>query len=232
MVGCLFGRYSLDQEGIILANQYETLTSYMTKIPYPTYTPDEDNVVPIIDFEGDWFEDDIAERFKAFLKVTFGEENFAENLAFIEAAIGKDIKKYFAKDFYTDHLKRYKKRPIYWMFSSPNGSFNALIYMHRYQPDTVSIVLNDYLREFRTKLEARKQSYEQVEISASASQKDKTQAIKAIANINKVLEEINYYEHDVLYPLAGKKIPIDLDDGVKHNYPLFSNALKKVTGLS
>lgn len=231
-VGCIFGRFSLDTEGIILAQQGNTLEDFLNKIPLPRFMPDKDNVVPIIDFDGDWFEDDITERFKEFLKITFGEEKLAENLEFIEEAIGKDIKKYFVKDFYADHVKRYKKRPIYWMFSSPKGSFNALIYMHRYQPDTASIVLNDYLREFRTKLEARKESYEQVEISASASQKDKTQAIKAIAKINKVLEEVNDYEHDVLYPLAGKNRTIDLDDGVKNNYPLFGKALKKVTGLS
>jgi hypothetical protein len=231
-VGCMFGRYSLDKEGLILANQSDTLEGYLKQVPQPSFMPDKDNVIPIIDFDGDWFEDDISERFKEFLKVTFGEEHFDENLTFIEEAIGKDIKKFFLKDFYTDHVKRYKRRPIYWMFSSSKGSFNALIYMHRYQPDTASIVLNDYLREFRTKLEARKQSYEQVEINASANQKDKIQAIKAIANINTVLEEINDYEHDVLYPLAGEKIEIDLDDGVKHNYPLFGNALKKITGLS
>lgn len=231
-VGCMFGRYSLDEEGLILVNQGDTLESYLKKIPSPSFMPDYDNVIPIIDFDGDWFEDEITERFKAFLKIAFGEANFTENIAFIEESIGKDIKKYFVKDFYADHVKRYKKRPIYWMFSSPKGSFNALIYMHRYQPDTVSIVLNDYLREFRTKLEARKESYEQVEISASASQKDKTQAIKAIAKIDKVLEEVNDYEHDVLYPLAGKNIEIDLDDGVKYNYPLFGKALKKVAGLS
>lgn len=237
-VGCIFGRYSLDKDGVVLAEQGCSLENYLNQIPSPSFLPDEDNVIPIIDFElvkdkdEYWFEDDITERFKTFLKVTFGEEHFAENLAFIEDAIGKDIKKYFIKDFYTDHWKRYKKRPIYWMFSSPKGSFNALIYMHRYQPDTASIVLNDYLREFRTKLEARKESYEQVEISASASQKDITQAIKAIAKIDKVLEEVNDYEHEVLYPLAGKNIEIDLDDGVKHNYPLFGKALKKVAGLS
>jgi type II restriction/modification system DNA methylase subunit YeeA len=231
-VGCMFGRYSLDKTGLIIANHGDTLENYLKQVPSPSFIPDEDNVIPIIDFEGDWFEDDITERFKSFLKVTLGEENFSVNITFIEAAIGKDIKKYFVKDFYADHVKRYKKRPIYWMFSSPKGSFNVLIYMHRYQPDTASIVLNDYLREFRTKLEARKESYEQVEISVSASQKDITQAIKAIAKINKVLEEVNDYEHDVLYPLAGKKQPIDLDDGVKHNYPLFGKALKKVTGLS
>lgn len=231
-VGCIFGRYSLDTEGLILGVQSDTLKNHFDKVKSPTFMPDDDNVIPIIDFDGDWFEDDITERFKSFLKVTFGEEHFAENLVFIEDAIGKDIKKYFAKDFYADHVKRYKKRPIYWMFSSPKGSFNALIYMHRYQPDTASIVLNDYLREFSTKLEARKESYEQVEISASASQKDITQAIKAIAKIDKVLEEVNDYEHDVLYPLAGMKIEIDLDDGVKHNYPLFGKALKKIPGLS
>lgn len=236
-IGCAFGRYSLSHDGLIIASRGIALRDISNKYS-AKFSPDEDNVIPIIDFELEkdkdeyWFEDDITERFKEFLKVTFSEENFTENLAFIEEAIGKDIRKYFVKDFYADHVKRYKKRPIYWMFSSPKGSFNALIYMHRYQPDTVSIVLNDYLREFRTKLEARKESYEQVEISASASQKDKTNAIKVIAKINKVLEEINDYEHDVLYPLAGEKIEIDLDDGVKHNYPLFGKALKKVPGLS
>ena len=166
------------------------------------------------------------------LKVTFGTEHYDENLRFIEESIGKDIKKFFLKDFYTDHIKRYKKRPIYWLFSSPKGSFNALIYMHRYRSDTVSVVLNDYLREFATKLVARKESYEQTSISMDASQSDKTKALKAIDKINKVQQEIKDYERDILYPLAGQNIEIDLDDGVKHNYPLFGKALKKVTGLS
>ncbi|HCG7393726.1 TPA: BREX-1 system adenine-specific DNA-methyltransferase PglX [Vibrio parahaemolyticus] len=231
-VGCMLGRYSLDREGLVLSNSGEVFEDYIKLVPKPSFFPDRDNVIPIIDFDGDWFEDDITERFKHFLKCTFGEEHFSENLRFIENAIGKDIKKYFVKDFYTDHLKRYKKRPIYWMFSSPKGSFNALIYMHRYNKDTVDVVLNNYLREFRTKLLARKESLEQIEISASASQKDQTQAIKTIVKINKVLDEINEYEHDVLYPLAGEKVEIDLDDGVKHNYPLFGKALKKVPGLS
>ncbi|HDI3325491.1 BREX-1 system adenine-specific DNA-methyltransferase PglX [Vibrio cholerae] len=231
-VGCIFGRYSLDKEGLILANQGDTIDTYLEHIPQSSFLPDQDNVIPLIDFDGDWFEDDISERFKQFLKVAFGEEHFSENLGFIEEAIGKDIKKYFVKDFYDDHVKRYKKRPIYWMFSSTKGTFNALIYIHRYTKDTVDVVLNNYLREFRTKLVARKESLEQIEISASASQKDKTQAIKAVAKINRVLDEINEYEHDVLYPLAGEKVEIDLDDGVKHNYPLFGKALKKVPGLS
>jgi len=104
--------------------------------------------------------------------------------------------------------------------------------MHRYRPDTVSVVLNDYLREFSTKLEAKKESYEQTSISANAELSDKTKALKAIEKINKVLEEVKDYEREILYPLAGQNIEIDLDAGVKHNYPMFGKALKKVTGLS
>ncbi len=125
-----------------------------------------------------------------------------------------------------------KKRPIYWMFSSPKGSFNALIYMHRYRPDTVSVVLNDYLREFKIKLGARKDNLENISISASASQGDKTKALKEIEKIKKVLDELDDYERDILYPLATKQIKIDLDDGVKVNYLKFGKALKKVAGLS
>jgi len=231
-VGCMFGRYSLDEPGLILANQGETLADYLTRIPEPTFMPDDDNVIPMIDFEGDWFEDDISERFKQFLRVTFGNEHYAENVAFIEDALGKSIQKYFVKDFYNDHVQRYKKRPIYWLFSSPKGTFNALIYMHRYTPSTASVVLNEYLREFRTKLEARRDSNEQISISASSSQKEKTAALKMVDKLNKAIEEVNDYEREVLYPLAGQNIAIDLDDGVKHNYPLFGKALKKITGLS
>lgn len=231
-VGCMFGRYSLDEPGLILANQGETLEDYLKRVPEPSFMPDDDNVIPLIDFDGDWFEDDITERFKQFLKVTFGEEHYQENIAFIEDALGKSIKKFFVKDFYTDHVKRYKKRPIYWLFSSPKGTFNALIYMHRYTPSTVSVVLNEYLREFRTKLEARRDNCEQIIISASASQKEKTQALKLKDKLTKAIEEVNDYEREILYPLAGQNISIDLDDGVKHNYPLFGKALKKVTGLS
>ncbi len=142
-VGCMFGRYSLDKPGLILANQGETLAEYLRKVSDPTFMPDEDNAIPILD--GDWFRDDIAEQFKQFLRVTFGADYFEENLAFIENAIGRDIRSYFLKEFYAYHLKMYQKRPIYWLFSSPKGSFNVLIYMHRYNKDTVSVILNRYL---------------------------------------------------------------------------------------
>jgi len=233
-VGCMFGRYALDKPGLILANQGETLDNYLKLVPEPSFLADHDNVLPILD--GDWFTDDIAERFRKFLRVTFGEEHYEDNLKCIETALGKsgkprDIRDYFLKDFYSDHVKRYKKRPIYWLFSSPKGSFNALIYMHRYRPDTVSVVLNDYLREFRTKLASHKNHLEAVSISASASQGEKTKALKEIEKINKMIVEMEEYEREVLYPLATEQVEIDLDDGVKVNYLKLGEALKKIPGL-
>ena len=228
-VGCMFGRYSLDKPGLVLANQGETVKDYLKQVPKPTFMPDEDNVIPVL--EGEWFEDDIAERFKKFLRVTFGEERYDENLAFIEESIGRDVRSYFVKEFYKDHVQTYKKRPIYWMFSSPKGSFNALIYMHRYQPDTVSIVLNDYLREYIKKLQAHKSHLDVVSVSGSASQSQKTKALKEITQVNKVLSELKEYERDVLFPLANERVRIDLDDGVKVNYGKFGTALKPISGL-
>jgi type II restriction/modification system DNA methylase subunit YeeA len=228
-VGCMFGRYSLDKPGLVLANAGETLKDYLKQIPNPTFTPDKDNVIPLLD--GEWFNDDVTERFRQFLKVTFGEEHYDENLAFIEDAIGKDIRSYFVKDFYNDHVKRYKKRPIYWLFSSPKGSFNAMIYLHRYRPDTVSIVLNEYLREFRTKLTSTKVNLEHLQVSANSSQSEKTKALKEIDKIKKIIDEVDEYERDILYPLAMQKIEIDLDDGVKVNYNKFGKALKVIKGM-
>jgi type II restriction/modification system DNA methylase subunit YeeA len=255
-VGCMFGRYALNKPGLILANQGETIEDYHRKLKEPqmntdehrcqdneknicvnpcesvvqfSFEPDTDNVLPMLD--GDWFTDDISERFKQFLKIAFGPEHYEENLRFVENALGKDIRKYFLKDFYNDHLKRYKKRPIYWLFSSPRGSFNALIYMHRYRPDTVSVVLNDYLREFRTKLFSRKNHLEAVSISANASQGEKTKALKEIENLKKMINELDAYEREVMYPLATQQLVIDLDDGVKVNYLKFGAALKKIVGL-
>jgi type II restriction/modification system DNA methylase subunit YeeA len=269
-VGCMFGRYSLDAPGLILANQGEGIEDYIRIIEekrkrpesyQPSaisiqhknqnaltdgcgltaegsstgFQPDEDNVIPMLD--GNWFTDDIVERFRNFLRVAFGEEHYEENIKFVEQALnikGKrnyGIRDYFLSEFYTDHVRRYKKRPIYWLFSSPKGSFNALIYMHRYRPHTVSVVLNDYLREFRTKLSAEKNRLEAIGISGSATQGEKTKALKEIERINKMIAEMEEYEREILYPLATEQIEIDLDDGVKVNYPKFGNALKKIPGL-
>jgi hypothetical protein len=233
-VGCMFGRYALDKPGLVLANQGETIEDYLKRVPEPSFPADDDNVIPMLD--GDWFIDDIAERFRKFLRVAFGDEHYEANLKFVEKALGKngkarDIRDYFLKDFYSDHVRRYKKRPIYWLFSSPKGSFNALIYMHRYRPDTASVVLNDYLREFRTKLTSHKNHLEAVSISGSASQGEKTKALKEIEKITKMIAEMEEYEREVLYPLATEQVEIDLDDGVKVNYPKLGAALKKIVGL-
>jgi type II restriction/modification system DNA methylase subunit YeeA len=224
-VGCMFGRYSLDKPGLILANQGETLDDYLRQVPQPTFRPDKDNAIPILD--GDWFTDDITERFKKFLRVTFGDEHYEENLAFIEGALGRDIRNYFLREFYDHHVKMYKKRPIYWLFSSPKGSFNCLIYMHRYRPDTVSVILNDYLREFRAKLTARKAHLQQVERSPATPAREKTQALKEIDGIDKTLNELREYEDDILYPLATRQVQIDLDDGVLVNYNKFASLRKR-----
>ena len=233
-VGCMFGRYALDKPGLILANQGETIEDYLKRIPEPSFPADDDNVIPMLN--GDWFTDDIAERFRKFLRVAFGDEHYEANIKFVEKALGKngkarEIRDYFLKDFYGDHVKRYKKRPIYWLFSSPKGSFNALIYMHRYRPDTVSVVLNDYLREFRTKLTSNKNHLEAVSISASSNQGEKSKALKEIEKITKMIVEMEEFEREVLYPLATEQVEIDLDDGVKVNYPKFGTALKKIPGL-
>ncbi|MDN2582998.1 BREX-1 system adenine-specific DNA-methyltransferase PglX [Aquibium sp. ELW1220] len=227
-VGCMFGRYSLDAPGLILANQGETLADYLSRVSEPSFLPDEDNVIPVLD--ADWFADDIVDRFRKFLRVTFGEAHFRENLAFIEAQIG-DIRKYFKRGFYDDHVKRYKKRPIYWMFSSPKGTFQALIYMHRYRPDTVSVLLNDYLREFIRKLEAERARLEKLSDDPAATQTQRTKALKEVGVIAKQLAELEEWEREVIFPLAQAKIEIDLDDGVKRNYPLFGAALKPIKGL-
>jgi len=220
---------------MIVANQGETIEDYLNHVPEPSFPADDDNVIPMLD--GDWFSDDISERFRKFLRVAFDEDHYEENLKFIEAALnvkGKrdySLRDYFLQEFYSDHVKRYKKRPIYWLFSSPKGSFNALIYMHRYRSDTVSVVLNDYLREFRNKLTSNRDHLEAVSISASATQGEKTKALKDIEKVTKMITELEEYEREVLYPLATKQLEIDLDDGVKVNYPKFGAALKRIPGL-
>ncbi|MDD3578846.1 MAG: hypothetical protein PHS23_07620, partial [Candidatus Cloacimonetes bacterium] len=248
-VGCMFGRYSLNMPGLILANQGEGVEDYFDKVlgvsglgvrgddsgeaalkPNTqnlklSFMPDKDNVIPIL--EGEWFADDIVSRFTEFLKVAFGTEKYSENISFIEEALGKDLRTYFMKDFYNDHVKRYKKRPIYWLFSSPKGSFNALIYMHRYTPDTVSILLNGYLREYIHKLRAKVTQLEHQLGSGSLSEREKMLTRKEIERLKDIISELEAWESKVILPLAEKRLEIDLDDGVKVNYGKFGEALKR-----
>jgi len=227
IVGCIFGRYSPDKEGLILANQGDTLKEFNINTKF---TPDEDNIVPITD--RDYFPDDIVGKVKEFIKTTFGEETLSENLQFIADALytrGKGsaeetIRHYFLTQFYKDHCRMYKKRPIYWMFTSgKNKSFNALIYMHRYNKELLAKLRIDYLHEYQAKLEARKQSLP----LNSDDIKIRSQAEKERADINKKLDETRSYDEH-LQNLANKFIDIDLDDGVNENYKKFTPLLEKI----
>jgi hypothetical protein len=233
-VGCMMGRYSLDQPGLILANAGSTVADYLARIPTPTFAPDADGILPVLD--GEWFADDVVFRLGDFLRATFGKDTLVENLAFIETSLGKELRKYFAKDFYKNHISNeraygYKKRPIYWMVSSPEGSFQALIYLHRYTRDTVNTLLTDYVREFLHKLEAREQELTAVTLNESSRPAEKTKATRDLGKIAKMLKEIRAWERDVVLPLAQQRIELDLDDGVKMNYQKFPGLLVPIPGL-
>ena len=192
------------------------------------FSPDEDGIIPILD--NDWFADDIVTQFEKFLVAAFGAAQLGANRAFIEQALGKDLRSYFVKDFYADHLQRYQKRPIYWLFSSPKGTFNALVYLHRYQPNTAGQVLG-YLRSFITKLQAKIEAADKTAADPSASQSFRTRAIKERTKLARQLKELEDYERDVLHPLSLQHVALDLDDGVKVNYLKLGAALKKIPGL-
>ena len=225
-VGCIMGRYSTFASGLILADAQQTADDFRTKVPNAEFLPDEDAILPVLD--GEWFSDDIVAQFRKWLEVTYGAETLDENVRFIEDALGKDLRKYFVKDFYKDHCATYQmtgggKRPIYWMFASPKGSFQALVYMHRYTPSTVGQILTKYLREYVGKLSDNIGMLDQSDRAADNRQADKYRA---------VVRELTDWERDVIYPLANERIAIDLDDGVKVNYNKFPHALAKVAGLS
>ncbi|WP_343624776.1 BREX-1 system adenine-specific DNA-methyltransferase PglX [Flavobacterium lindanitolerans] len=231
-VGCIFGRYSLDKEGLILANQGETFRDYLQKVDKSQdelrFVPDEDNVIPLL--EEEWFDDDIVSRVKELIRSVWGDASYAENIQHIEEILGKDLRKYLTKDFYKDHIKRYKKRPIYWQFSSPKGHFNVIVYMHRYTPDTLNFILNSYLRPFMEKVANDLKRQEDIIIAGSAVEQGK--ARKRQDKLKEILKDCEAYEYDILYPLAGERITIDLDDGVLVNYNKFGNAIAPVAGLN
>ena len=218
-VGCMFGRYSLDDEGLIYAG------GEWDNSRYKTFIPDEDNCIPITDEE--YFSDDIVGRFVEFVKTVYGEDTLEENLDFIANALGNKgdtsrevIRNYFLKGFYVDHLKIYQKRPIYWLFDSgKQNGFKALIYMHRYDADTVGRVRTDYLHRAQKYVETAMQSA-QYTIDNASSASEKSKATKAVTKYTKQLAEMKIYDEAIAH-IANKRIEIDLDDGVKVNYEKF-----------
>jgi type II restriction/modification system DNA methylase subunit YeeA len=217
-VGCMFGRYSPDKPGLIIANQGETLKDFVDCVPEPSFLPDEDNIIPVLDDE--YFADDIVARFKKFIETLFGRQHFTTNIRFIEESLGMDIRKYFVKEFHKDHLQRYKKRPIYWLISSPAGSFNALIYMHRYNNQTMSKIFNDYLKEFRSKLISRLKDIQDGIFTGNNPVKEEDRLRKQLKDVEDFILTMT--------PFAMNPITIDLDDGVKVNITKFAGVVKGI----
>jgi type II restriction/modification system DNA methylase subunit YeeA len=189
------------------------------------FAPDDDNIIPITDEE--YFPDDIVGRFVEFVKMVYGEATLEDNLKFIADALGNKgdtsrevIRNYFLKDFYADHLKTYQKRPIYWLFDSgKQNGFKALIYMHRYDADTVGRVRTDYLHRAQKYVQTAMQSA-QYTIETSSSSSDKSRATKAVTKYTNQLAEMQLYDEAIAH-IANRRIVIDLDDGVKVNYAKF-----------
>ena len=223
-IGVIFGRYSLDVEGLCYAGGEWDSSKYKTIIP------DADNILPICD--DDYFEDDLTGKFVKFVEVVYGKETLEENLRFIADALGgkgtarEVIRNYLLNGFYADHLKIYQKRPIYWQFSSgKKNGFKALVYMHRYQPDLLARMRTDYVHEqqerYRTQLTMLEESVD------SAAPSEKVKINKQIAKLRDQSLEIQKFEEKV-HHLADQMITIDLDDGVKVNYEKFAEVLEKI----
>ncbi len=232
-VGCMFGRYSLDVDGLVLADQGATVDDYLAKMPnsdHVTFMPDSDNVLPITDDE--YFDDDIVRYFIDFVRTVYGEETLEQNLAFIAEALGgkgtsrEVIRTYFLKDFFKDHCQTYKKRPIYWLFDSgKKNGFKCLVYMHRYQPDLLARIRTDYVHEQQERYRAQIGYANDALVSAERG--ERVRLDKRIKKLNDQLKETIAYE-EKLHHLADQMIKIDLDDGVKANYAKFQDVLAKI----
>ena len=223
-VGCMFGRYSLDADGLVYAGGEWNASKYAS------FAADKDNIIPICDDE--YFEDDIVGLFVEFVKTVYGANALDENLKFIADALGgkgqpKDvIRNYFLSDFYSDHCKIYQKRPIYWLLDSgKKNGFKALIYMHRYQPDTIARIRTDYVHEQQARYRTAIADLEQRIANASTGERVKLN--KKLTTLRAQDTEIRTYEEKI-HHIADQMISIDLDDGVKKNYAIFQDILAKI----
>ncbi len=261
-VGCMFGRYSLDKEGLIFAGgrmedkfvyyggTFADTQNYQLDGTYTFgelgskfyYLPvedkkalecwkiDADNIIPVMDDE--YFEDDIVQKFVAFIRTVYGEQTLDANLQFIAETLGgkgqpkEVIRNYFINDFYKDHCKIYQKRPIYWLFDSgKKNGFKCLIYMHRYQPDTIARIRTDYVHEQQSRYRTAIADLEHRIANAGTSERVKLN--KSLKKIQEQADELHAYEEKI-HHLADQMITIDLDDGVKHNYEIFQDVLAKI----
>ena len=223
-VGCMFGRYSPTYDGLAYAG------GTWDDSKYNIYKPDADSIIPICDDE--YFEDDMMGRFVEFVRVVYGDSSLEDNLRFVANALGgkgqpkEVIRNYFRNDFYADHCKIYQKRPIYWLFDSgKKNGFKCLIYMHRYQPDTIARIRTDYVHEQQARYDTAEKELEQRVAKASGSERVKLS--NQWKKIHVQAQEIHEYEEQI-QRLADRMSKLDLDDGVKHNYEIFKDVLAKI----
>tara|TARA_Y100000052_G_scaffold24762_1_gene27625 strand:- start:413 stop:2206 length:1794 start_codon:yes stop_codon:yes gene_type:complete len=241
-IGCMMGRYSLDKPGLILASQGETLHDYLQQVPSPRFAPDDDAILPLTDQE--WFADDATNRFQEFVRVVWGKDNLQENLDFVaeslclhaikpkrgESALDT-IRRYLSTQFYKDHLRTYKKRPIYWLFSSgKHKAFECLVYLHRYNEGTLARMRTEYVIPLSAKLNAYAEKLEQDQ-EASTSAAETKRLEKEIATLHKQQAELAEFDEKLRH-YADQRISLDLDDGVKVNYGKFGDLLAEVKAVT
>jgi type II restriction/modification system DNA methylase subunit YeeA len=244
-IGCMMGRYSLDKPGLILASQGEAVRDYLAHIPEPSFAPDDNAIIPLTDQE--WFPDDATNRFRNFVRTAWGDEHLQENLDFVaeslclhaikpkkgEAAL-ETIRRYLSTQFFKDHLRTYKKRPIYWLFSSgKQKAFECLVYLHRYNESTLAEMRTDYVIPLTTKLASYVEKLEQ-DKDASTSAAEAKAIEKELSKLYKQQTELNTFDEKLRH-YADQRISLDLDDGVKVNYGKFGDLLaevKQVVGKS
>ena len=245
LAGCFMGRFSPDKPGLIIANQHQDLTALGLQVdgiessPRSTLSIDDDGIVPIIQ-EPDFFADDMTGRIQLAIKQLFGEAAYYENMKYIEQTIGKSLRDYLYKDYYADHQQTYSvkgaKRPIYWLFSSrmgdkhKKGYFKALIYMHRIEPDTLSKLHADYVHPYINKVEQQLREAEEESLCDDQTQAQRNRAMKQVNELKDKAKEVKEFEQQ-LVEMASHRPAIDLDDGVKANYPKFYPLVEPVKGL-
>lgn len=240
-IGCVMGRYSLDKEGLILASQGETIQDYLAQIPNPSFMPDEDAIIPLTDEE--WFPDDATNLVRDFIRTVWGEETLQENLDFVaeslclhairarksETAL-EAIRRYLSTQFYKDHMRTYKKRPIYWLFSSgKQKAFECLVYLHRYNESTLSRMRTEYVTQLMGKYESQINHLEEQLTQASTS--EKTKLNRVLRDYHAKLNELREFDNKLKH-YADMRIALDLDDGVKENYGKFGDLLANVRDIT
>ena len=242
LVGCFMGRYSIDKPGLIIASQNQDLSALGVKVEgiengaQGRIEIDDDGVVPIL--AGEYFPDDMTVRIEEAIKLIFGEEHFQDNRSYINEKLGKPLREYLFKDFFNDHIdgKMYQKRPIYWMFSSKMGDkrkkgyFKALVYMHRMESDTLSKLHADYVVPYIDKIEQQHIEAEDLSLRDDISQAARNKARKSAEEYADQIRELKEFEQ-VLVQMASQRLSIDLDDGVRVNYPKFYPLVEPIKGL-